>query len=118
MSGRAYLMALVGTLLTLGLIIHQVRERRLRAKYALLWLLVGIALVPLAVIPGALDSLAELLGVAYPPALLLVFGLGFFALLCLHFSYELSRLEERTRVLAEEVALLRGRAAEIDSQEP
>lgn len=113
MSARAYVMALVGTLAVLGLIVHQVRARRLRAKYALLWLVVGFAMLPLAVIPGALDGLAKLLGVAYPPALLLVFGLGFFAALCLHFSYELSRLEERTRVLAEDVALLRNR---LDSE--
>jgi len=28
-------------------------------------------------------------------------------LVCVYFSYELSRLEERTRVLAEELAILR-----------
>jgi hypothetical protein len=72
-----------------------------------MWLMAGIALLPLAVIPGALDQLASWLGIAYGPALLLVLGLGYFALLSLHFSTELSRLEERTRVLAEEVALLR-----------
>jgi hypothetical protein len=27
---------------------------------------------------------------------------------CIYFSYELSRLEERTRILAEELAIVRG----------
>ena len=91
------------------LILRQVRLRRLRAKYALIWMCFGLALIPLAVIPGLLDRLASLAGVEYPPALLLVLGLGFFAFLCLQFSIELTRLEERSRVLAEEAALVRER---------
>lgn len=118
MSGRAYVLVLVSTIVSLGLIVRQVRLRRLRAKYALLWLAVGISLVPFAVIPGALDWTAKTLGVAYPPALLLVMGLGFFALLSLHFSYELSRLEERTRALAEEAALVRQRVEAMEAAAP
>jgi hypothetical protein len=107
MSTRAYLLLVVGALIALGIILREVRVGRLRAKYAMIWLAVGLLLLPVAVIPGALDALARLAGVAYPPALLLVFGLGFFAALSIHFSHELSRLEERTRILAEEIALLR-----------
>ena len=107
MSARAYVLVVLGAVAAMLLILRQVRQRRLRAKYALLWLFVGPVLVLLAVIPGALDWLASVAGVAYPPALLLVLGLGFFAFLSLHFSVEMSRLEERTRVLAEETALLK-----------
>jgi hypothetical protein len=32
----------------------------------------------------------------------------FLLLVCMHLSWEVSRLEERTRILAEELALLRG----------
>ena len=114
MSIRAYVLVLVSTLVTLGVIVKQVRQRKLRAKYALLWLAVGVALLPLALVPDLLDRISALVGVAYGPALLLVIGLAFFALLSLHFSYELSRLEERTRVLAEEAALMRERLEELE----
>ncbi len=106
MSARTYVIVVIGALVASAMILRKVRDRRMRAKYALLWMAVCVTLVALAVIPGALDKLAELAGVAYPPALLLVAGLGFFALLCLHFSSELSRLEDRTRMLAEESALI------------
>jgi hypothetical protein len=109
MTTRAYVIVVVGALIAISLILRQVRRRRLRGKYALMWMLVGVGLVLLAVIPGALDRLGSVAGVAYPPALLLVMGLGFFAFLSLHFSVELTRLEERTRVLAEETALLNER---------
>jgi hypothetical protein len=108
-SGRSYFFVVFSAVGILVLILRQVRLRRLRAKYALIWLTAGAVVLPIAMIPGLLDDLASLLDVAYPPALLLVGGLGFFALLSLHFSTELTRLEERTRVLAEEAALLRNR---------
>jgi hypothetical protein len=115
MSTRTYVIVVIGALLALGMILRQVRQRRLRAKYALLWIAVGITFAALAAIPNALDGLAELAGVAYPPALLMAVGIGFFALLCLHFSTEISRLEERTRVLAEEAALMRAELARRDA---
>lgn len=117
MSSRTYVLAVVGVLAFIFLILRQVRLGRLRAKYALIWLAAGLVLVPLAVIPGLLDWTASLAGVAYGPALLLIAGLGFFALLSLHFSAELTRLEERTRILAEEVALLRNRLGHIDPEQ-
>jgi hypothetical protein len=106
-SGRAYLVVVAATLMLLVVILRLVRRRRLRPKYALLWLAFGAAILPFALIPSLLDRLARLVGVEYGPALLLVLGLGFFALVSLHFSSELSRMEERTRTLGEEIALLR-----------
>jgi hypothetical protein len=105
---RAHLLVWILTLVYFLAIFRLVRHRKLRAKYALLWILVAIAIIPLAVFPRLLDIVSsDVLGVAYPPAALLVIGLLFFCLLNMHFSFELTRLEERSRVLAEEVALLR-----------
>jgi hypothetical protein len=108
-SARTYFFAVLAAFAFIVLILRQVRLRRLRAKYALIWLSAGVVMLPFALIPGLLDEAASLIGIAYGPALLLMLGLGFFALLSLHFSSELTRLEERTRVLAEEAALLRNR---------
>ena len=110
MTDRAQILwAVLGVLLlgAIGIILVLVRRRRLRGKYGLLWLLVAAALVPLATIPGAVDWSARELGVYYSPTVILLAGLGLLTLLSMHFSWELSRLEERSRTLAEEVALLR-----------
>ena len=107
MSGRAYLFEAVAMALVLVVIVRQVRLRRLRPKWGIIWLVSAVLVAPLAFVPGLLDWFAEQLGVDYPPALLLVFGLGFFALLTLQITIELTQLQERTRVLAEEAALLR-----------
>jgi Uncharacterized conserved protein (DUF2304) len=60
-------------------------------------------------VPGVLNTLSTWLGVRYSPAILLLFAVGFLFLVVVHFSWELSRLENRTRSLAEELALLRAR---------
>ncbi len=115
MSGRAYLFEAVAMALVLVVIVRQVRLRRLRPKWGIIWLVSAVLVAPLAFVPGLLDWFAEQLGVDYPPALLLVFGLGFFAMLTLQITIELTQLQERTRVLAEEAALLR---SELDRRPP
>lgn len=107
MSARAYVLAVAASIVGLVLIFRQVRRGRLRAKYALIWLTVALVVLPFAVVPDLLDKTASLLGIAYGPTVLLVGGLVFFAALSIHFSSELSRVEERTRVLAEEIAILK-----------
>jgi len=107
MSGRAHLVLVLLTVGLVGFVLHLVRAGRLRAKYAMLWSTVGAGLVVLAAFPGLLDWTAKHVGIFYPPAAFLLAAVAFLFVLAVHFSWELSRLEERTRTLAEEVALLR-----------
>lgn len=107
MTGRAHLLLVLLTLGVVGFVLHLVRSGRLRAKYAMLWTTVGAGLIVLAAFPALLDRTALEVGILYPPAAFLMAAVAFLFVLSVHFSWELSRLEERTRTLAEEVALLR-----------
>jgi len=100
--------ALVGTLLFLVLVVELVRRRRLVERYALLWMSAAIVLVILAVWDGALDWIAEALGILSPPNALFLIGLATVVALALHFSVAFSRLSEETKILAQEVARLDG----------
>jgi hypothetical protein len=51
--------------------------------------------------------MAHALGVISPPALLTVLAALFLLMVCVYLSWEVGRLEDKTRTLAEEVALLR-----------
>jgi hypothetical protein len=107
MSGRAHLLLVLLTIASVGFVLQLLRSGRLRARFAMLWTGVGLALVVLAAFPRLLDWSAERLGIFYPPAVFLLVAIAFLFLLSVQFSWEVSRLEERTRILAEEVALLR-----------
>lgn len=87
--------------------VEMLRRRTLREKYAVLWLIVAIGQLVLAAFPHLLDRVAERLGIADPPNLLAFAGIVFLLGVCAHLSWEASRLEDETRSLAEEVAILR-----------
>ena len=61
----------------------------------------------MALLPAVLIWLTDLLGLSLPSNLLFFVASVVLLLLSLQHSYELGRLEERTRTLAEEVGLLR-----------
>jgi hypothetical protein len=107
LSGQAHILIIIATLLTAWFIFRLVRARQLRSKYALLWLVIGLMLLPLAAVPGVLNTVSEWLGVFYSPTIFLLVAVGFLFVVVVHYSWELSRLENRTRTLAEELALLR-----------
>ncbi|NCY16776.1 MAG: DUF2304 domain-containing protein [Actinobacteria bacterium] len=115
MSTRAHIALAVLVALAIFVIIRLVRRRHLKAKYSLLWLTLGGFMVVIAAVPGLLDWTAARLGIYYEPTLLILLGLALLLLIVMHFSYELSRMENRVRTLAEESAILRHRVAALES---
>ena len=102
-----YVLGLIGSVITLTLLFELLRRQRLREKYAVFWALVALATIVIAIFPQTLYFAADLVGIRVP-ANLLFFGASMLLLgVSIHQSYELGRLEERTRTLAEEVGLLR-----------
>lgn len=101
--GLGVTVAIVATLL----IVELLRRGQLREKYAALWLLITAAIVTVGVAPDLIVPITRAVGVETPSNL--IFFLGALVLLgvCLHLSWEVSRLEDETRRLAEEHALLR-----------
>ncbi|WP_291414207.1 DUF2304 domain-containing protein [Actinophytocola sp.] len=112
MNTGTYLIALVGSLLILTGIVELLRRRQLGEKYAVLWLVVGILLLIFTVFPGLLTALADLLGVVVPTNLMFFVGILFLVGVVLHLSWEVSRLENETRKLAEDLAILQLEVAE------
>ena len=86
-----------------------VRQRRLLERYALLWLFSALVLLALAVWRDFLETIANTIGIVYPPNALFVIAFGFVLVLLLHFSIAVSRLADQSKVLAQRVALLEER---------
>lgn len=107
LTDRAHLLVGLVTFGSLAFILRLLRRGQLRSKYAVLWTIAIMPLGLLAVAPGLLTWVSERAGVFYPPTLFLLAAVAFLFLVVVHFSWELSRLEERSRTLAEELALLR-----------
>jgi hypothetical protein len=107
MNLTARVILLVAPTILVVSLLRQVRRRKIRARYALAWMGAITVTIPFALVPSLTDRLANFLGVAYAPTLFLVAGLVFLGVLTIHDGAVITRLEERTRILAEELALLR-----------
>jgi hypothetical protein len=94
------------------------RRRKIKSKYALLWTGLALGLGVLGLFPGLLTAISEAVGIFYPPALFLLVAVGFLFAVVIQFSWELSRLEERSRTLAEEIALLRAQPPSVSEPPP
>ncbi len=103
----AIVTAFVVPLIIVIYILDLLRRKKLREKYAALWLIVGLLVLLLALFPGLLVSAATLLGVQVPSNLLFAITMVFAVGVLLHLSVEISEVEDETRALAEEVAILR-----------
>ena len=113
MTDNNYLVALIGSLLILAGIVELLRRRQLKEKYAVLWLLVGVVLIVFTAFPALLTRISSALGVAVPSNLLFFVAILFLVGVVLHLSWEASRLENETRKLAEDLAILRLDVAEL-----
>jgi hypothetical protein len=100
-------------LTVLLLVINLVRKRHLQERYAILWLLAGVALTLAPVFIPWLDHLAYTIGFEYPPALLLLLAVVGLLLLIFQLSLTISRTEDRLKVLTQELGLLRHTVAHL-----
>ena len=112
LSARAHVVVIGVVVIGAWFLMRMLRRRQLRGKYTLLWMFVGLAVLVLAAFPSLLDRAARWLRVYDSPNLLFLLAIAFLLLVCVYFSWELSRLEERSRILAEELALLRSESVE------
>lgn len=94
------------------LIFELVRRKRLLERYAIVWLVAGVSVLVLALWKGLLTTLADAVGVAYPPSLLFVVTFLFVLVMLVNFSTTVSRLSDQNNVLAQRVALLQRRLEE------
>ncbi len=112
LAARLLLMALgIGIV---AFVINLVRTRKLKEEYAILWLFTGVVLILLPVVIDLLDALSFALGITYPPAFIgLVAGVSILFIL-FQFSTSISRFSERTKVLAQELAIMQERVRRLE----
>jgi hypothetical protein len=97
-------------------VIELIRGRKLRERYALLWLGTAGVILLFAVWRSGLHELSGALGIAYPPNALFVLAMLFVLILLLHFSTVISKLSDRTTTLTQRLALMEDRLRELEGE--
>lgn len=102
--------------LILVIVLWMLLTRKLREKYAVLWLVIAVSVLIVGLFPGLLGGLTALLGVQVPSNLLFATAILLLLGVALHLSWELSQVEEETRRLAEEAAILRTQLESVEDR--
>jgi hypothetical protein len=105
MSTAAQVLVVVIALAAFATVLALVRRRRLKERYALIWLLVGAGMVVLVLARPLLDSLSEALGIESGTTTLFLLAILVILGILLQMSISLSELEDKLRDLAEALAL-------------
>ena len=104
---KVSIVASIASLLLLLIVFELIRSRRLRERYAILWLATGFVLLVLSAWRGGLNTIAGWFGVTgYPPAVLFAVATLFILAVLLHYSTVISKLADQNRILAQRLALL------------
>lgn len=88
------------------LILHLIRRDHLYLMHGLFWVVVATAAALLGAWPGLIDRLAGLMGISYPPALLLLLASIVLLIKALHSDIMNTRIERDVRRLNQRLAML------------
>ena len=100
MELRIQILSIAVSAALLLVVLEMVRRKAFLERYALLWLLSALVMLGLSIWSGALESLAKLIGIAYPPNALGLCG------------------TEETRMLAQRLALVEQQQRAESEQPP
>ena len=110
--------AAVASVGLIAVVLELIRSRRLRERYALLWLLAGVVLLVFAIWRDGANTIAGWVGIrTYPPAVLFAIAALFFFAVLLHYATVISRLADENLTLAQKLALLESRVAGMEARE-
>lgn len=104
---KLYFLALATCVVVVVVLLMLMRTRRIKEKYAAVWLVLAVAVCIIGAFPETVSSIASLVGVATASNLLFASALAVLFGVCIQLSVELSATEEKARTLTEEIALLR-----------
>jgi hypothetical protein len=108
------IISILASIFIIVFILSLIRQRKLREEYSIMWLVGSLALILFSIWRGLLDIIANLVGVVYAPAILLLIGIFFGVVMFLHFTVVLSIQADRNKSLTQELALLRNRIEELE----
>jgi hypothetical protein len=103
---RVSVVAALVSLALLFVVLELIRRRKLRERYALLWLLTAVVMIVLSLWRNGLDTIAGFAGISYAPSALFAVAAVFIVVVLLHYSTVISRLSDENAILAQRLALL------------
>ena len=113
-ASRLAIVSIITAVAALILVFELLRRRRLREKYAAIWVVIALGTLIVAAFPQILRWVADLVGIQTPSNLLFFGSLIVLFAVSLQLSREVGLLEEQSRRLAEEIGVLTMRVEALE----
>lgn len=88
-------------------VVELVRREKLKERYSLVWLITVFGILIITINDRVVLVVMNYFGILVPSNMLLFAGVIFLVLISLNFSVKISAITDRTRLIAQELALLR-----------
>lgn len=113
---KIQILGITFSLIILMSVIFLVRERMLKEKYALVWLLIGLFTLIMSVFKDLMDWFSFLIGVEYAPSAFFALLIACAYLLLLNMSVSISGLRTHNKALTQELGLTKLRLEELEKR--
>ena len=104
---RFQFISVFGSIFAILFVIELIRRRKIKEEYSLLWLFLGFSFLAMSLSQTLINKLADMIGIVYSPAALLLFLiLGCFAIL-IHYSAVITKITTKNKDLVQELSILK-----------
>ena len=114
MSLQIRLVAILASCIMLIIVVDLIRREKLRARYSLFWLLVGVIFLIFSIWGNLLNLVARTVGIYSLPNALFFIGFVGTVVILLHFSVIISTLSLENKRLIEKLSILSWRVEELE----
>ena len=97
-------------------ILYFLKQKALNLKYTLLWLVAGVVMGILIVVPELLVKIIRIFGIQDNMNGLFIFAIGFIIMILLSLTSIASRQNRKIRTLTQELAILDRRVRELEKR--
>ncbi len=98
-------------------ILYFLKQKALNLKYTLLWLVAGLVMGILVVVPELLVKIIHIFGIQDNMNGLFLFAIGFIIMILLSLTSIASRQNRKLRTLTQELAILEKRVRKLEGQD-
>lgn len=116
MSDTLRIVLIIGLLAYFFVVFNLLKKKRMKLKYTLLWILMGVIMLVLLVIPELLEVITNALGIVSAVNGLFTFAVGFLILLTLVLTSIVSTQSEKIKALVQSNALLEKRMRDLENK--
>ncbi len=106
---RIQIIAIAASLLFLLYIAWLIVKGKLREEYAIVWIVSTFVLILFSFWREGIDIVSNMLGIIAPPNMIFTGAIFIMLIYLLHLSVTVSRLQKQSKVLAQELALLKNK---------